>query len=37
MDLSAHGCKGGLGAVVTDCTGFGVAWGKLFLAGYERD
>jgi leucyl aminopeptidase len=37
MDLSAHGCKGGLGAVATDCTGFGVAWGKLFLAGYERD
>ncbi len=37
MDLSAHSCKGGLGAVATDCTGFGVAWGKLFLAGYERD
>jgi len=37
MDLSAHGCKGGLGAVASDCTGFGVAWGKLFLAGYERD
>ena len=37
MDLSAHGCKGGLGAVATDCTGFGVAWGKLFLAGYEQD
>jgi leucyl aminopeptidase len=37
MDLSAHGCKGGLGAVATDCTGFGVAWGKLFLAGYEPD
>ena len=34
MDLSAHGCKGGLGAVATDCTGFGVAWGLEFLRGY---
>jgi leucyl aminopeptidase len=33
MDLSAHGCKGGLGAVATDCTGFGVAWGFEFLRG----
>ncbi|MDP2400194.1 MAG: leucyl aminopeptidase family protein [Burkholderiales bacterium] len=33
MDLSAHGCKGGLGAVATDCTGFGVAWGAEFLRG----
>ena len=31
MDLSAHSCKGGLGAVATDCTGFGVAWGLAFL------
>lgn len=31
MDLSAHGCKGGLGAVASDCTGFGVAWGLYFL------
>lgn len=31
MDLSAHSCKGGLGAVGTDCTGFGVAWGLQFL------
>lgn len=31
MDLSAHSCKGGLGAVATDCTGFGVAWGMTFL------
>ncbi|MBX3665185.1 MAG: leucyl aminopeptidase family protein [Burkholderiales bacterium] len=30
MDLSAHGCKGGLGAVASDCTGFGVAWGVEF-------
>ncbi len=34
MDLSAHGCKGGLGAVATDCTGFGVAWGLEFLRRY---
>ncbi len=35
MDLSAHGCKGGLGAVATDCTGFGVAWGfELLRAGF---
>jgi len=34
MDLSAHGCKGGLGAVATDCTGFGVAWGRMFLAAF---
>jgi leucyl aminopeptidase len=27
MDLSASSCKGGLGAVATDVTGFGVAWG----------
>jgi leucyl aminopeptidase len=33
MDLSAHSCKGGLGAVATDCTGFGVAWGLAFLKG----
>jgi len=27
MDLSGSSCKGGLGAVSTDVTGFGVAWG----------
>lgn len=27
MDLSASNCKGGLGAVASDVTGFGVAWG----------
>lgn len=27
MDLSAHSCKGGLGAVMSDASGFGVAWG----------
>ena len=31
VDLSAHSCKGGLGAVGTDTTGFGVAWGMALL------
>ena len=31
MDLSAASCKGGLGAVGTDATGFGVAWGFTLL------
>jgi leucyl aminopeptidase len=31
VDLSAHGCKGGLGAVGTDATGFGVGWGLALL------
>jgi leucyl aminopeptidase len=31
VDLSAAKCKGGLGAVATDVTGFGVAWGVEFL------
>jgi leucyl aminopeptidase len=31
MDLSGSSCKGGLGAVATDVTGFGVAWGVAFL------
>ena len=26
MDLSGHSCKGGLGAVMSDANGFGVAW-----------
>jgi leucyl aminopeptidase len=33
MDLSSAKCKGGLGAVATDVTGFGVAWGVEFLKG----
>jgi leucyl aminopeptidase len=33
MDLSAAHCKGGLGAVTTEVTGFGVAWGVEFLQG----
>ncbi len=31
VDLSAHSCKGGLGAVGTDTNGFGVGWGVAFL------
>jgi len=31
MDLSAHSCKGGLGAVISDASGFGVAWGVALL------
>lgn len=31
MDLSASRCKGGLGAVGSDITGFGVAWGVEML------
>ncbi len=31
MDLSGSSCKGGLGAVATDVTGFGVAWGVRLL------
>jgi leucyl aminopeptidase len=33
MDLSAHSCKGGLGAVMSDASGFGVAWGMALLDG----
>ena len=31
MDLSASNCPGGLGAVGSDVTGFGVAWGMKML------
>ena len=31
VDLSAHRCSGGLGAVASDVTGFGVAWGVELL------
>lgn len=31
IDLAAANCKGGLGAIATDTTGFGVAWGVEFL------
>ncbi len=31
IDLSSSSCSGGLGAVATDLTGFGVAWGVALL------
>jgi leucyl aminopeptidase len=31
VDLSSARCKGGLGAIATDITGFGVAWGVALL------
>jgi len=31
VDLSGSSCKGGLGAVASDVTGFGVAWGMQLL------
>jgi leucyl aminopeptidase len=31
VDLSGSSCKGGLGAVATDVTGFGVGWGVALL------
>lgn len=31
VDLAAHVCKGGLGAVMSDTNGFGVAWGIALL------
>jgi leucyl aminopeptidase len=31
VDLSSANCKGGLGAVASDITGFGVAWGAALL------
>jgi leucyl aminopeptidase len=35
VDLSGSSCKGGLGAVATDVTGFGVAWGIEFLSKFK--
>jgi len=35
MDLSGHSCKGGLGAVMSDANGFGVAWGLALLDGLQ--
>jgi leucyl aminopeptidase len=35
MDLSGHSCKGGLGAVMSDANGFGVAWGIALLQGLQ--
>jgi leucyl aminopeptidase len=36
VDLSAHSCKGGLGAVGTDTNGFGVGWGVALLGSLAR-
>ncbi len=36
VDLSASNCSGGLGAVSTDLTGFGVAWGLGFIQHWLR-
>lgn len=35
MDLSASNCKGGLGAIASDVTGFGVGWGIALLASHS--
>ena len=35
MDLSGYSCKGGLGAVMSDTNGFGVAWGIALLEGLQ--
>jgi leucyl aminopeptidase len=37
MDLSGSSCKGGLGAVGTDVTGFGVAWGHSLLEQFAKE
>ena len=34
VDLAAASCKGGLGAIGSEQTGFGVAWGIEFLSGW---
>jgi leucyl aminopeptidase len=36
MDLSAASCTGGLGAVATDTTGFGVSWGVALLRSWAE-
>jgi leucyl aminopeptidase len=36
MDLSASNCAGGLGAVATDLTGFGVNWGVALLRSWAE-
>lgn len=35
MDLAGYNCKGGLGAVMSDTNGFGVAWGMALLEGMK--
>jgi leucyl aminopeptidase len=36
VDLSASSCEGGLGAVGSPLTGFGVAWGLTLLCLHDR-
>jgi leucyl aminopeptidase len=36
MDLSASSCSGGLGAIATDLSGFGVSWGIAILEEWSR-
>ena len=36
MDLSGHSCKGGLGAVMSDANGFGVAWALALLEAWQQ-
>ncbi len=36
VDLSASSCKGGLGAVASDVTGFGVGWGDALIRDWVR-
>jgi len=36
MDLSGSSCKGGLGAVASDVTGFGVGWGVELLSNINK-
>jgi leucyl aminopeptidase len=36
MDLSASNTKGGLGAISSDVTGFGVAWGYTLLSAIAK-
>ena len=36
MDLSASSCEGGLGAVASNTTGFGVDWGLAMLRNYSN-
>jgi leucyl aminopeptidase len=37
MDLSASSCSGGLGAVASELTGFGVAWAIALLKDWSGD
>jgi leucyl aminopeptidase len=36
VDLSASSCKGGLGALASDVTGFGVGWGHDLIVDFIR-